>query len=219
MSDKNDDVIYVVYRVYSSDERPDPSDRSRFYGWSTSKSVVKALLEQRSSKKYKYREIDERDRHYFPEIDDRLYMIDFAKLKSAKTREDIIFFTTLSEMKEAEIKIQERFHELSSMDNMDAVKAFMHIDRYYLDALEFIGFRPKQIDAIYDTSDPMDNYNTFELVSSEIEDAYDGAAMAPSEDDDFVGCMNPPGLMTISQIADKVLYSMENFVTALLEDL
>lgn len=216
-------AIYIVSRVYSAKERPNRSQKYAFYGWSTDKNVVKAFLKQRSPKKYvsdKFDDDDPRITRLFPEIKEGFggeSMIDYIKLKFASTREDVKFFTTLNESKEAEIKIQQRFHELCSIDDMDVLNMFMHLDRYYLDALEYIGFRPKEVDYIYDTSDPHDNYNTMELVKDEIDDAYQGYGISPSEGE--WRYMNPPGLSVISQVADKLLYSMESFIWALRDDL
>lgn len=214
------EIIYLVYRVYSRKEREDPDQRSWFYGWSTSKNVIKAFKQQRDNKKYKIIKIDADERleyDLFPNIENPDQMIDYVKLKTAANHEEIHFFTTLSELKEAEGRIQSRFHDLCSIPDMYILKMFMHLDRYYLDALELLGFKPKEVDVIYDTSDGRDNYNTLELVKDEIDDAYDGMAMSPPEDPERYKYV--PGLLTISQVGDKLLYSMENFITALRDDL
>ena len=53
--------IYIVSRVFSKEERPDPSDRRVFYGWSNSKHTIKAFIKQRDPKKYEYKKYDEED--------------------------------------------------------------------------------------------------------------------------------------------------------------
>lgn len=214
--------IYVVIRVYSNDERS-PDERYAFYGWTFSKTILKAFMKQRDADKYAYREFQEDDDtllRAFPEINDGPRsdkMIDYVKLQMSSTKEEMYLFITLSELKEAELRIQKRFHDMASIEDMDILNLFLHLDRYYLDALEFLGFRPKEVDYIYDTSDPRDNYNTYELAESEIEDAYSGSGMGPEEE--FTHYMNPPGLDSLSQISDKTLYSMENFITALRDEL
>lgn len=214
--------LYVVTRVYSDDDRA-PDERYSFYGWTFSKTILKAFLKQRDPKKYVYKEFHKDDEvllKAFPEIDDgprSEKMIDYVKLQMASTKEEMYLFITLSELKEAELRIQKRFHDMASIDDMDILNLFMHLDKYYLDALEFLGFRPKEVDYIYDTSDSRDNYNTYDLAESEIEEAYAGAGLGPEEE--FTHYTNPPGLNSLSQISDKTLYSMENFITALIDEL
>lgn len=215
--------IYIVYRIYSKDERPNMVDRSVFYGWSPSKDTIKAFFKQRDPKKYVYRKFDEDDdimNKLFPEIEDGSYshlIIDYIKLKFASTGEEVCFFTTSFESKEAEIKIQKKFHDLASLEDKMALQIFMNLDPYYLDALELLGFKPKEVDYIYDSADAMNNYNTLDLVEQEINLAYEGADNVPKNE--FNKYMSPPGLLTLSNIADKILYSMDNFVSVLIEDL
>ena len=89
---------YLIYRIYSAKERPEMNERSVFYGWTSSKKVAKAFLKQRD--KNKYRAIKMNDEEiiqnipYSDEIITVESMIDFVKLRSAKTHEDIYFFTT-----------------------------------------------------------------------------------------------------------------------------
>lgn len=218
-------TMYIVIRVFSKEERPDPTERSVFYGWCGDKHTVKAFMKQRSSDKYDYCKVDKEDPtivRLFPELEDsndsNNTMIDYVRLKFASSGEEINFYSTMRELQEAEKKIQQRFHDMASIDNIEALKLFMHLDKYYLDALEFIGFRPSEVDLIYDSSDYRDGYNTLELVDAEIDEAYDGTICGPGESS-FYRFMNPPGLSSISTVADKLYYSVENFVTALRDDL
>lgn len=222
MSDNNEDVVYAVFRVYSRKERNDPKERQVFYGWSNSKQVIKVFMKQRSPDKYRVVKLhgDDRDNYSFhPEEDELDSMIDFVKLKSAANHEEVLFFSTLRELREAEIKIQERFHEMCSIPDERLLTLYQHIDPYYLEALEVLGFRPKEIDMMYDTSDPRDNYNTLELVKDEIDNAYYGVTEMSYEEYRSATSGTVPGLSAISQIGDKILYSFENFVTALRDDL
>ena len=74
---------YLVFRVYSKDERPSLKERSHVYGWTSNKKILKAFLKQRDEKKYAVRKLqaDEfmnRLHQYNDETDD--LMIDFIKL-------------------------------------------------------------------------------------------------------------------------------------------
>ncbi len=215
--------IYIVYRIYTKEERPNMDDRSVFYGWSPSKDTIKAFLKQRNRKKYAYKKFDKDSdimHKIFPEIEDGTFanlIIDYIKLKFASTKEEVCFFTTNSEMREAEAKIQKKFHNLTSLEDRTALQIFMNLDPYYLDALELLGFKPKEVDYIYDSADNVNNYNTLDLVEQEINLAYEDVDNIPS--DELHRYMNPPGLLTLSNIADKILYSMDNFINVLREDL
>lgn len=209
--------VYAVFRIYSRKEREDPNERSIFYGWSSSKNVVNVFLQQRDPKKYQSVKMDPEEVYCINDLMEPDTMIDFVKLRTAENHEEIHFYTTLREMQEAEVSIQERFHELCSIPDEYTLKMFLHLDPYYLKALELLGFRPKEVDAIYDTSDDRDNYNTLALAKDEIEEAYNGFAAYPP--DDHERYQYPPGQMMLSNIGDKLIYSMENFVSALREDL
>lgn len=213
--------IYIVSRVFSKEERPDPSDRRVFYGWSNSKHTIKAFTKQRDPKKYEYKKYDEED--FQKDILDEIVnnstdtMIDYTKLKFASTKQEFRFYSTLRELKEAEIKIQNRFHDMCSITDIQVLKLYLSLDPYYLDALKLIGFIPKEVDEIFDSADPADDLNGMQQTLFEIESAYEGESMPPSEYP--WKFMNPPGLGLISNISSKILYSVENFVTALRDEL
>lgn len=213
--------IYIVSRVFSRKERPNPADRRVFYGWSDNKNTIKAFLKQRDPKKYECTKYDSEE---FPEngidgvIDNPTEcMIDYTKLKFSSNKQEIMFYTTMRELMEAEKRIQNRFHEMCSISDVQILKLYLSLDPYYLEALQLIGFIPEEVDELFDSADPSDDLNGIQRTLSEIETAYGGEVMPPSE------CpwkyMNPPGLGTISSIGSKILYSVENFVTALRDDL
>ena len=112
--------IYLVYRIYQPDERPDKYDRSVFYGWSKNKSIIKVFTQQRSKRKYHLIKIDEDDiSNLYPDSDkspvDDDHMIDFVILKSVSTGESYHFITTSNELCNAEILIQRMMHDASSL--------------------------------------------------------------------------------------------------------
>lgn len=220
---------YIVYRVYKKSERPEVSERYMFYGWTESKSVIKVFLKQRNKKKYEVLKMtDEEVIFNIPNSDEVITydtMIDFVKLRSAKTDEEIYFFTTLTEMKEAEISIQRLFHDMSSIDKIrdkgdgrNYLNMIFNLDDYYLSALFYIGYRPPEIDVIFPSASELDNFSTLYEVEESIEDAYSGVADHPIDDMDG-RFRNIPGLLTIEDVASKLIYSIESFVMVLKDNL
>lgn len=220
---------YIVYRIYSKKERPERVERSIFYGWTHSKDIVKIFLKQRNKKKYKVLKMtDEEVIYNIPNSDETITydtMIDFVKLRSAKTAEEIYFFTTLREMKEAEINIQRIFHNMSSIDKIkdkgdgrNYLNMIFNLDDYYLSALFYIGYRPPEIDVLFPSASETDNFSTLYEVEESIEDAYSGVAEHPIDDLDG-RYRNVPGLITIEDVASKLIYSIESFVMVLKDDL
>ena len=220
MSDKK---VYIVYRRYSKKERPDPSTRNSLYGWSYNKNIIKAFLSQRSKDKYDFMKIYiESDTDMDDYELDTSNMIDYIKLKSVTTGEDYPLFLTSNEMQEAEIRIQRYFRELCSIDNIkgkgDYLNMIINIEDYYKDALEFIGYRPPELSAIFDSVDPRQDPGDIYGITELIEEAYWGCGIHPFEEMDRD---NPtlPGLMMISDVASKIIYSIESFIKVLREEL
>ena len=170
--------IYIVYRIYSKAEKQEHGMSSIIYGWSLSKSIIKAFLSQRDDKKYKvikiYGDLDE------IQIDDcyldNSNMIDFIKLKSSKSGEEVYLFMTANEMQEAEIKIQRYFRDLCTVSDIrgkaDYVQMFMAIDNYYASALDFIGYRPPEISAMFPSADYRDDPGEIMGIEELIEEIY-----------------------------------------------
>lgn len=234
---------YIVYRIFTKKERPNNAERAVIYGWSDNKYVIQAFMGQRNNSKYKWFKVkipDVSDDNYeftgmytceFKDekkiliptdyIDDPEYMIDYVNLKSAKSGETIKLFTTLKEEKEAEKNIQIYYHSLCSLSeipgNGDYLGMYRSLDPRYRRALEYIGYIPKEFDIMYDSCDPVDEYNTLNKTIDEINEAYDGAAVHPPETASRM--LSPMGLMMISTDADKVLYSLENFIMAMRDNL
>lgn len=218
------DGKYLVYRVYTKEERPDREDRNVLYGWSTNKSIIKAFQKQRSKDKYRVIKMSRDDivRTFSEEIDDTDAMIDFIKLKSAKTHEVIYLFMTLNEMRETEKKIQKMFLDQASLEripgNGNYLELFMNLDDYYADALFFIGYRPREVDILFPSADPRDDYASVDRIEQQIDQAYDGLYGFPQEElrrstDSVVG------LSIIEDVANKICYSVESFIKVMREDM
>lgn len=212
---------YLVYRVYTRDERPNIDERASFYGWSNNKSMIKAFTSQRSKKKYKVLKVDQDEiaRRFSEEIDDEEAALDFVKIKSASTHEEIFFITTMNELKETEKRIQRMFIDQASLSGIDGkgnyLEMFMNLDDYYADALYYIGFRPPEVDILFPSADYHDDYSNITKIEELIDDAYEGKYQSPGE----VRDNRIPGLVAIEDVANKIYYSVESFVKVLKDDL
>lgn len=214
---------YIVYRIYSKKERPKLDERSSYYGWSESKSVIKAFLQQRSPDKYKVYKINKENiaPSMFDEVNDSYNMIDYIKLKSAATQEEFSLFMTMGEMKECEKSIQKMFIDKCSLSDIKGegnyLEMFLNLDEYYADALFYIGFRPEEVDIMFPSSDYHDDYSNYVKIEEAIDDAYDGAYMHPEEVYDknkFI-----PGLCAMDDVSKMLYYSLESFIKVLIDDL
>lgn len=218
------DGKYLVYRIYTKEERPNADERSVLYGWSMNKSIIKAFCNQRNKDKYMVIRMSNDDiiRTFSEEIDDTDAMIDFIKLKSAKTHEVIYLFMTLNEMRETEKKIQKMFLDQAALENIpddgNYLNLFMNLKDYYADALFFIGFRPREVDVIFPSADPRDDYASIDRISQQIDEAYDGLFGYPQEE----LRRNPEnivGMSKIEDVANKICYSIESFIKVMRDDM
>jgi len=215
---------YIVYRVFSRKERPWFSDTSRIYGWTNNKQVLKAFMQQRDSKKYVSYEMDKEE---IGEIFSSTHlpiesMIDMtSSLKSSSTGETIAFFSTANEFTEAQKRIHRIFIDLSSLSNIESkkkdteyfVKMFLGLKEKYIEALHYIGYRPKEIDILFDSVE--DQMSKVEVIHR-LDTAYE--SFGPREWDYVHGDMQL-GYSVLEDVSEKIIYSLESFVKALREDL
>ena len=219
----SEEKIFLVYRIYNKKERSTSNIKSRFYGWSQNKNVIKAFMSQRSSTKYDVVKIYDDPLTVTIESNylDNNNMIDYVKLKSADTHEYVNLFMTMDEAQEAEIKVQRYFRDLCSISNITGngnyMEIFMNLNDYYADALDFIGYRPPEISAMLPSADYRDDPGEIMGIEELIEEAYSGAWISPSET--FNKNSNLPGLNCLTDIAAKILYSVESFIKVLRDDL
>ena len=216
---------YLVYRQYSSKEQRFHSDPFVFYGWTQSKDVIKAFKSQRSEDKYMITKTDS------TELGELLgsnasppeeTMIDYVPLKMASTKEVVNFFTTHNEMQNIEKWIQRLFRESSKLVDRDNGKTrllelYLNLDEWYKGALEFLGFIPPELEAIFDSVDFHENSESEYELERRITDAYDGYLDWPQEDQ--VHDTRIPGLQNMPHIHNKIIYSLESFVKAAKDDL
>lgn len=220
-----DEKIYVIHRIYNKDEiRYNNSSKSRIYGWSNNKNIIKAFISQRNKNKYyvekMYGSSEEILDGYYNDLDNE-NMINYIKLKSVNSDQEFYLFMTAVEMQEAEINIQKYFRDLCCISDIEGrgnyLEMFMNIDRYYSDALDFIGYRPPEISAMYQSMDPTDDPGDIIGITELIENAYSGSCISPYED--MRNSCKPLGLLMFTDVASKILYSIESFIKVLRDEL
>ncbi len=209
-----DKRYYVVFRVYSSKERPDLKDRSHVYGWTSSKKVLKAFLEQRDSKKYVVRKVPvDQLSNMLKRYDDETgeLMIDVLKLTSTQTGEEFHIFMTEHEKDAVEKRIKRIFDELCSIDRIDGdieqyVDMVANLEDKYYDALFYLGYRPKEVEAKFDSHICEGNF-TYEGMPCEEyyreENLGESLRLSSSTDD----------------VSTKIIFSLESFVKGMRDDL
>ena len=220
-----DIYAYLVYRAYSEKERPGVplSDRFVLYGWSTNKSTIKAFFEQRTKKKYKVKKVYEEDVwRYTGTESDPSYLIDFVDLKSNSTGDTISLFMTKNELRETQVKIHQYFTDLCRLvekdrGKMNLLELYINIDDYYLDPLQYIGFKPPELDILFDSVEYRESDDPMYEIESLINSAYDEAFDVPHEVYYHDGKI--PGFSTLPSVSDKILYSAESFIKILKDDM
>lgn len=214
---------YIVYKLRSKLDRAN-GNKYVFYGWTNSKPVVKAFTHQRGLKKYHVISIDSNDipTNLMDIIDDSRYMIDYVELRSVSTDEKVKLFITQEELIECEINIQNMFIDKASLGNIDGngpyLNMFMALDNYYADALYYIGLRPKEIDMMFDSADPGDEYSMIDCIEDVISEAYDGCSTV-YEEANVKHNLEVRGIYSAMDVANKLYYSLESFVKVLVEKL
>jgi hypothetical protein len=201
---------YIVYRM-------DPNGRGTAYGWTFDKKILKTFIAQRSKKKYKavrssFEEITEL---FSEQVDGTgMYTIDWLELPSKKTGETVRLFLTNNERIATEKAIKKMLRDMSALDRIhgdrieDYVEMMVNLREKYFSTLEFIGFQPKELEAMYDSIEE----NMTIGFNHETGAYYD---MSPEEfyhsNNVSSGASNP--------IFDKVLWSLEAFVRVMKDDL
>ena len=217
-----DEKCYLIFRIY-----PNEPNRDHVFGWTESKKIARAFIKQRSKDKYKIIKMtSERIAEVFSErIMESSNQIDYFKIKSAKTGDEIVFFTTMDEMIEAEKKIQKYFRELPHLiehaDGRDeVVHLFVRLKSKYADALDFIGFRPSEVEAIYDRDDWIGDADegSIEGICDNIEQAYVDKTIEEYRNG-LDSNKHPLGLTASSDIYTKLIISLESFIMVLKEDM
>ena len=211
--------IYVILRKYSEKERPGSSLKERviLYGWTNKKNVVNAFFGQRDRSKFILRKFNREElndifceNELYPES-----LIDYIELYSINSEDKIPFFTTKYELMSAEKKILRLFSDASKLVERDdgntrLLNMYMNLSDNYKDALDYIGFRPPELDAIFD--------NASKDTEEELEDIID-CAYSEYPQELYEKMRELPGVDHLPQDYQKVIYSLEAFIKVLSEDM
>jgi len=205
---------YLIYRVYGKKERPDIKENAVIYGWTSSKKMLKAFLQQRDEKKYSIFKMD-KDQigeifHHNDLPEEK--MLSILKVKSSSSGEKFALFITPSELQECEKKIQKLFDDLCSLqsvkcsnrEQMYYLNLIIHLKKKYFDALEYIGYSPPELDILFPSADDMnDRY-------------YEGMDYKCGYKD-FGNIV--PGMTAVADTSRLIIYSLESFIRVMKEDL
>ena len=212
MSDK----IYLIYRTYSRKEKEEFSHRQdHLFGWTRSSSLIKAFLMQRDNKKYK---VIKTNREEIADVMSENYLddeteMDYINLKSASTGAEIKFYTNKDELSMIESNIQQYFSDLCSFDKYDVntmkriIDMISHLDDIYDEALEVIGFRPREMESLF----PGQDDEWVNEIHQDIFNAYNSYQISKRH--------SIPGLEAMTDVSKKIYYSLESFIKVLVEDL
>lgn len=209
---------YMVFRVPTFKERNENKSIPYLWGWTTSKSVIRVFKKQRDQSKYKIIIMDSDDiaREFSEnELSDDT-RIDYVNLGDNTTGEMVPFFTTKVEMQEAEVRIQRLMDDLCSFEKQIGgditpyVTIMVNLKEYYQDLLEYIGFCPREMRDLFTMGESYDSR------MNELEDEiFDGYRMDDSEYDPH----SPPGAKSLRNLNNKIIYSLQSFVSVLKDDL
>ena len=210
---------YLVFRVYQRDE----DHEDWLYGWTFDRNVVKVFLEQRDTRKYSVRKISEEElADLLSDVPwDSSNMIDYVELPVSATGKSVTLFMTKNELCEVEKRIQRYFRKLSTIiDNEHGsfvvLNLFQNLIPRYLDALDFLGFRPPELENMDESVPyhgcPEDEDDVSDRTTSwEIDQAYQ---LTPMIDHQSV-----PGMSMLTKVSTQIIYSLESFIIAMREDL
>jgi hypothetical protein len=197
------------------------------YGWTESKKIAWAFMKQRSPNKYKVVKMtSEQIAEMFSEtIMESSNQLDYFKIRSAKTGDEVVFFTTMEEMNEAETKIQRYFRELPHLiehadGREEVVHLFVRLKNKFAEALDFIGFRPPEVELLYDRDDWVgdDGEGSIEGICDVIEQAY--ADKTIDEYRNGWDCNKRPlSASATSDVYTKLIISLESFIMILKEEM
>jgi hypothetical protein len=144
--DEDDERIYTVWR-YPTNNMMSP----RFFGWTKNKVLIKAFFEVRSKELYYYKVNTDED--IGTELDESVGTGDLElgifSYQSSKSGKMMYLVSTEEERIKAENKILDMLSDLTSLawsDNfMQAIHAFQALKPKYSEALQYIGYLPKEM--------------------------------------------------------------------------
>jgi hypothetical protein len=166
---------------------------------------------------------DEIGKFYGEDVTDAGSEINMIKLKSAKSGEFVVIFMTANELKTTEIEIQEMFRQASKLEPMgnriaEGVEMVTHLTPYYSDALDFIGFRPPEVDSMYPGLEDAAYNDGLTRIEQLVETAYhENIEGYPNLRSELI--LSSMMTETLRDVFTKIVYSLESFVKVMKNDL
>lgn len=199
--------MYLIYRVYSRDERPDESflERQILYGWTKHKCLIKIFFQQRSKSKYKVIKIhkDDLEKFYSEPLDDTT-KLDILPLRSRYSDDLVKLISTDKELSEWEYKLRTMLEDVASLESVKGsehcLELFANIDDKYKDALSFIGYTPREMESLFPSS----------VLSM---DEFESELYSRHSDGNIKSSMNAV------DPKDQVIFSLEAFIKIMKDDM
>jgi hypothetical protein len=206
----------LLYRVYQTEE-------NILFAWTLEKSLIKAFFKQRTPNKYYYTKsvavpkVSDRD----PEI-----MLQILKLKSNQTGGMIPIVTTENEKRAFELDVHSYFQDLCSLHTLPGkhkdiskyIMMIINLDERFLDALTMIGYRPPEIESIFDSLESHHGMMDTEAIKAAIDDAHqDWLTLSWEERPDTNDCITSAYFLT-DDPSRMLIYSFEAFVKIMIDN-
>ena len=100
---------------------------------------------------------------------------------------------------------------------MALLELYINLDDYYLDALQYLGFKPPEMDILFDSAEYRESTDAIYSIDALIDSAYDALFDVPHEV--YVHEGKIPGLSVLESVDTKILYSLESFMKVMKEDM
>jgi len=197
------------------------------YGWCEIKEIGKAFMKQRTRGKYRMVKMTSEDlaRYFSDSGMDISNQIDRYMIDSVHSSEPIAFFSTADEMKETEVNIQRYFRELPKLieraeGRPEVINLFIHLKDKYAYALDYLGFRPPEVEALYDRDDWVGDADetSIEGIVDAVENAYTEKMIEEYKSGRSEN-RYPAGLDSLRDEYSKMILTLESFVIVLKEEL
>ena len=209
------DKYILIYRIHDPSIKRYKEQNMEYYGWTQSKIVAKAFLNQRTKGKYISSKFSIEDIEDITKTlsDDK--EIDFIKITSSKSKKETTIFLTSAELMEIEMRIQKLFVDACSIVNLtrdgetiyNYCEAIMNFKKKYADALEIIGYQPTEIAELLDGD--YSYGEEFQSFSDEMKRAY----QYKDDYEEYRDSRNRlPGSILYMDVCRKVVYSLESFI-------
>lgn len=197
------------------------------YGWTYDKNILKLFLKQRNDNYKAVKSSKNEVEKIFNRYEDKdSTMIDMIILKSASTGTEVKLFTTLYELQNCEKLIQRMINNQSRLirisdnytDIEKYVKMILNLKDHFYDALYFIGYRPEEIVAVYNSVCELNE------VENIIDENYNELRILKklSKEDSKLGGIDRNYLCSTNLLPDtymKIIYSLESFIKVLINEL